>query len=106
MFLLCSVILMSQCHHWHFLLYTDTDWTSVEFRGCSYCHQQMNWLHFERSRTKDMGAGYDRIFELTSNWCWHVVNDFTYFTILTASCMFRAGESITQLHTRSDGGII
>jgi len=41
-----------------------------------------------------------RKFESTSNRCCHVAIDFTDFTVHTARCVLKAGESITRMQRR------
>jgi len=38
--------------------------------------------------------------ELTSNRCCRVASDFTNFTVHTAGCVRRAGESVTHIQRR------
>ena len=79
-------------------------WTQMKFLGGNHYHQQMNWLHFERNCTRDKGAGYDRIFESTSNRCCRVSNNFRTFSVHIRH-VATAGLA-SPLHTRSGGGII
>jgi len=53
-------------------LRTNTERVSMKSAGGNLCHGQMNCLHFGWNCTRDKGAGYDRKFESTSNWCCHV----------------------------------
>jgi len=74
-------------------LHTNTEQILMRFGGESLPAT----LHFGRNCTMDKGAGYDRKFESTSNWCCHIANDFTNYTVHTACCIRRAGESITRV---------
>ena len=74
-------------------LHTNTEQILMRFGGESLPAT----LHFWRNCTTDKGAGYDRKFESTSNWCCHIANDFTNYTVHTACCICRAGESITRV---------
>jgi len=62
-----------------FLLRTNTEQISMTFGGGNHYHQRTNRLHFGQNCTRDKEAGYDRIFESTSNRCCRVANDFTNF---------------------------
>jgi len=44
---------------------------SMKFVEGNHYHQQMNWLHFGWNCKRDNGTEYDRISELTLNWCCH-----------------------------------
>ena len=101
MFSLCPVALMSipvscACQHQHFLLSTNTEQILMKFMTGNHYHQAPTdeLITFWAKLYQGKGAGDDRKLELTSNWCCHVLSDFTAHI---AKCICRAGDSITHM---------
>ena len=86
-------------------LRTNTELISMKFRGRNHYRQQMTWLTFGQNVPGTTEQQNNRKFELTSNWCCRVANNFTNFTKAYTRHAASAGLA-SPLHTCSGGGII
>jgi len=77
-------------------LRTSTERILIKFAGHNHYKQQMKWLQFGKlvpgTREHDITEN--------SNRCCSVANDSTIFTVHTARCVCRAGESNTHMQRR------
>ena len=70
-------------------LHNYTEQSLIKFNRGNQCHKRIKWLSIEQNWNRNVGAGYDRKFAITSfgfstmsNQCWCLASEFTNFTAL------------------------